>query len=54
MHEETNYTVILHLFRISYFAWVIQFLIWNLIVAVCKSILFTIELLLNKPLNAVG
>ncbi len=42
------------LFRISYFAWIIQFLIWNLIVAVCKSFLFMFELLLNKPLNAIS
>lgn len=32
----------------------VQFAIWNIIVIVCKSILFTVELLCNKPLNAVS
>jgi hypothetical protein len=31
-----------NLYRINVFAWVIQFLIWNIIVATCKSILFLI------------
>jgi hypothetical protein len=42
------------IFRVSYFVWGVQFGIWNLIVAVCKSILFLIELLLNGPLITIG
>lgn len=40
--------------RISYTDWLVQFLIWNAIVIVSKSILFETEVLLNVPLTNIS
>lgn len=40
----------MYLCRINYFDWVVQFIVWNLIVVISKTLLFYTELLLSGPI----
>ena len=42
------------LFRISYFDWMVQFVVWNIVVILSKTLLFYTEMLLSTPVTSIA